>query len=137
MTNSLDSSSASLLGAIDEFNEYAKNRTLDIKLNVEVTKFDNPSDSYENFKSLVEATLKKSNNGKSNNKYDMYFYSCKESDIYGPYLLNLYDVLEKEDIEVFDQNLIQRTCMNNGKLVGMVRLIDFEYILRHKIIINI
>jgi len=116
--------------AFDEFNEYAEKSDLNITLNVELMKFSNPSDSYENFKSLVESSLKKSNSDKSvtGKKYDIYFYSCRYTDIYGPYLLNLYDDLPKENIEIFDDKFINKTCVNNGELVGLVRIILNLYI---------
>ena len=50
-----------------EFNEYAKNNNLNIEIELEVMKIGNPTDSYTNFKPIIESSLKKSNSINSNN----------------------------------------------------------------------
>jgi len=90
-------------------------------------KFTNPSDSYANFKSLVESSLKKSNNiyNDSNNeihstKFDIYIYDNRYTNIYGPYLLDLKDNLPKGFIEMYDSKIVSELCTYNDKVVGLV-----------------
>jgi len=79
--------------------------------------FENPTDSDENYKSVVESSLIKSIN---NNKFDIYFYNLRFTDIYGPYLLDLKELLSREHIERYNSKIISDTCFYNGQLVGLV-----------------
>jgi len=90
-------------------------------------KFENPLDSYLNFKSLVESSLKKSNDKTSsnNNKYDLYTFSNRYTDIYAPYLLDLKKNLPKEFIEMYNSEIIKGTCTyrneeDEEEVVGLV-----------------
>jgi len=135
---SVDSSSSSLQTAFDEFARYSEEHNLGVTINPEIMKFDNPTDSYENFKSIVESSLKKSNSGKSvtGKKYDVYFYSSKYLDLFGPYLLNLYDAIDKERIDIFDSKFIQDTCINNGELVGLPVFGSYEVLFSNTGLLN-
>jgi len=92
--------------------------------------FENPTDSYANFKSLVETSLRKSNDltSKNSNKYDLYTYSIQYTNIYAPYLLNLKKHLPNEYIEMFNSKVIKETCTYKNELskedevVGLVIL---------------
>jgi len=111
-----------------QFSKYAEKNNLNITIKVELMKFVSPSDSYANFKSLVETSLKKSNNindknstNEINNKiYDIYIYDNKYTKIYGPYLLDLKDNLPKEYIELYDSKIVSEVCTYKDKLVGLV-----------------
>ena len=81
-------------------------------------KFENPTDSDVNYKSLVESSLIRSNN---KNKFEIYFYNLRFIDIYGPYLLDLKELLPKKHIEKFNSKVIPDTCFYNDKLVGLVK----------------
>ena len=100
-----------------EFNEYAKSRNLDIKVNVDLLVFEKPTDSYSNFKSLIMSLFKK-----NNTNYDIFYYDSKYSFIFGPYLLNLKDHLEKELIDIYDSKIINETCTYKDSLIGLVIL---------------
>jgi len=108
-----------------------------------MTKFENPSDSYTNFKSLVESSLKKSNDRTSineimNNKYDLYIYNNKYTNIYAPYLIDLKKHLPKEYIEMFNSKVVKETCTYENKLNKedeVVGLVIFNNI-NNKLIIN-
>jgi len=114
----------------DEFNEYSAKNNLNITIELDLLNFDNPSDSYSYFKFLAESSLKKSNNGISNKKFDVYYYSNRYTKLYAPYLLDLNDNLPKEHIEMYNSKVIKETCSykdkSNGieKLVGLVRNIN-------------
>jgi len=119
------------------FDIYAKMNNLNITLNMEMITFTNPSDSFANFKSLVETSLKKSNNihyNKSSSKeihstkYDIYIFDNRYTNIYGPYLLDLKENLPKEYIEMYDSKILSETSYYKDKLVGLVILINLEII---------
>jgi len=105
------------------FNEYARKNHMNIIIEVEVMKFENPTDSYSNFKLFVELSLKKSNIIKTSNnekihngKLNIYFYNVKYTNIYGPYLLDLKENLLKEHIEVYDSKILNEACTYNNWL---------------------
>ena len=116
-----------------DFGKYAEENNLNITIKVELMKFINPSDSYANFKSLVESSLKKSNNinndKNSNNeihstKFDIYIYDSKYTNIYGPYLLDLKNNLPEEHIEMYNPKVVSEICTYKDKVVGLVLLIN-------------
>jgi len=106
-------------------------------------KFPNPTASYKNFKTLVETSLKKSNNihtinnkNLTNTKYDIYFYDMRFTDLYAPYLLDLNEVLPKDFIEKYNSRIINESCIYEDKLVGLVNIIH-EQLYNYEIIILI
>jgi len=114
-----------------QFAEYAEKNNLNITIQVELMKFVSPSDSYANFKSLVETSLKKSNNinndkNSTNEVYDIYVYDNKYTNIYGPYLLDLKDNLPKEYIEMYDSKIVNDVCTYKDEVVGLPMFVSFE-----------
>jgi len=102
-----------------EFTQYAIENNLNITLNYELMKFESTTDSYANFKSFVESSLKK-NNSKT---FDIYVYDMRYTDIYGPYLLNLKDNLSNNYISMYNSKIMEEMTIYNEKLVGFVILI--------------
>jgi len=102
-----------------EFSEYAAKNNLNITIDLEVIKYEKPSDSYSYFKSLVESLL-----NKNNIPYDMYFYDSRYTDIYSPHLLNLKHNIPDEYIEQFDSKIIKEAFSSESELVGLVIFID-------------
>ena len=79
--------------------------------------FENPAELYANFQSVVEASLKKSNDKTyHNNKYDLYTFNNQYTNIYAPYLLNLKKHLPKEYIEMFNSKIVNETCTYENEL---------------------
>jgi len=130
----------------NDFDEYAEKNNLNIEIEVEMTKFVNPSDSYTGFKTLVESFLKKSNNITSTNDgkhFDMFMFNNKYTNIYGPYLLDLKKHLPEEFLEMYDSKIVKESCTYENKydkteeLVGLVILINNNNNNNNKIIIII
>jgi len=99
------------------FSEYAIKNNLDIELDLEIIKYDKPTDSYSYFKSLVESLIKK-----PQRPYEIYFYESKFTNIYGKYLLNLNDYLPKDHIKMYDSRVLSEECTYKDKLVGIVNI---------------
>jgi len=117
----------------EQFSEYARRKNLNITVNVELIKFENPTDSDVNYKSLVESSLIKSNNKK---KYEIYFYNLRFIDIYGPYLLDLKELLPKEHIEKYNPKVISDTCYYNDQLVGLPHCVSYEILYSNMMLLN-
>ena len=97
-----------------EFDEYAENNNLNVKIKFDVIKYEKPTDSYSYFKTLVESLLKK-----STSPYDVYYYDSTYLNIYGPYLLNLSDYLPKEHIDMY--KIVKEACTyGENEVVGLV-----------------
>jgi len=115
-----------------KFNEYAeRNNIKNITINIEILKYEKPSDSYSYFKSLVESLLKK-----EKNPYDMFFYNSKYTSIYGPYLLNLNLNLPKEHIEMYNQRVLREECTYKNELVGLPLFMSYEVLYSNKKLLN-
>jgi len=105
----------------NDFNNYSEINNLNITLEFEILKYDKPTDSYVFFKQFIESSLKKSTNKNNNKAYDIYFYDNKYLNIYGPYLLDLKDLIPKDYIEMHDPRVIKEICTyNDTALVGFV-----------------
>jgi len=126
------------------FDIYAQMNNLNITLNMEMMKFIDPSDSLANFKSLVETSLKKSNNiyNKSHNKevhstkFDIYIFDNRYTNIYGPYLLDLRGNLPKEHIEMYDSKILNETSYYKDKLVGLPMFMTYEVLYSNTTILD-
>jgi len=124
----------------NDFEEYAKINNLNITLNIENMVFENPTDSYENFKSLVETSLKKSNDNisKNSNKYDLYTYNNQYTNIYAPYLLDLKKYLPNEYLEMYNSKVIKETCTyknalnNEEEVVGLPMYVSYDILYSNK-----
>jgi len=114
----------------DEFNKYSLNNKLNVTLNIEMMKFESPGDSYDNFRLLVESLLKKS--VINNDKFDLYFYDLRFSDIYGPYLLDLKEYLPEEYLQMYNSRVVNETCYYKNKLVGLPFYISYEILYSNK-----
>jgi len=116
----------------EKFRIYAEQNNLDISVNMEIMRYENPLDSYINFKSLAESSLKKSNDKTSsnNNKYDMYTFSNRYTKVYAPYLLDLRKNLPKEFIEMFNSKVVNETCSykneEEDEVVGLPTYLSYE-----------
>jgi len=110
---------------IRDFNDYSEKNNLNIEAKIQITQ---QSDSYEAYGSQVEQLLKR-----RNNKYDFYYFDNAYTQKYGKYLLDLRKVLPKENIDVFDQKILQLTCEYENVLVGLVKQNFFYIYLIHKI----
>jgi len=122
----------------DEFNEYAKKNNLTISLDIELTRLINPSDSYANFRSFVESSIKKSNKASINDikTYEVYIYDSRYTNIYAPYLMDLNDNLPKEIIEKFNSKVINETCIyeskEGSKIAGLPAFVSYEVLYSNK-----
>jgi len=57
---------------------------------------------------------------KKKHSYDFYFYNIIYSNQYGPYLLDLKEILPNNIIKKYDKKFISPTCYYKEKLVGLV-----------------
>jgi len=103
--------------------------------------FESPSDLYANFQSVVEASLKRSNDKAShNNKYHLYTFNNQFTNIYAPYLLDLKKHLSKEYIEMFNSKVVNETCTYKNKeeyeVVGLPKYISYDLLYSNKMILD-
>jgi len=95
---------------LKKFYEYAAKKNLTIELQI----------SDEDSNDSCELLLKK-NYMKKKSPFDIYIYDFKNTDILGPYLLDLKNSLPKEHIEMYDSRIIKETCIYEEELVGLVK----------------
>jgi len=100
---------------VDKFNEYSEANNLDVTIKLTLVSKNNFTSSDEDYPSTVEALLKK-----KLFTYDLYFYDNAYSAKYGEYLINLYDYLSPEHIEMYHSDILSNSCIYNDKLVGLV-----------------
>jgi len=100
---------------VNDFNEYAENNNLNITIDVNVYT-DVDIKNFESFANTVETLLKK-----KSNKYDIYFYDNAYTVKYGKYLLDLKGYLSEDHVNVYNKDIIEKSCKYEDKLVGLVK----------------
>jgi len=96
------------------FNDYAKEKNLDITLHLTLINKYNMTTTLENSNHLIESSLKR-----KNNKYDIYFYESSYLPLYSSYLLELGNVLPKEHVDMYDKTIMSQISYNKGKMLGI------------------
>jgi len=101
---------------INGFNEYCKQKGLNIYMEANVLTPNVSTTVIENYGATIDALLKK-----GSHKYDIYFYYSAYSKKHSEHFLNLREYLPEEYIKVFDENLLLQTCSSQDKkkLVGL------------------
>lgn len=100
---------------VNMFNEYSEHMNLNIKVNLILMTKSNSTESFLNNGAMFESLLKK-----KNNKYDIFFYDGTFSQDYGPYLLNLNELLPKIHIDMYNKKILSQISMYKDKIVGLV-----------------
>ncbi|ORX63321.1 hypothetical protein BCR32DRAFT_273466 [Anaeromyces robustus] len=65
-------------------------------------------------------------------KYDIYFFFDSFTEKYGQDLVDLEEYLPKEHIDLFDQSLLNISCIYNHKIVGMPVTVDMNVLYSNK-----
>jgi len=99
----------------NDFNEYCREKGMDIYVQLEVLTPKISTTEFENYGTTIEALLSK----KKNPKFDIYFYYSAYSEKFGNHFLNLKDYIPEEYIKGFDERILKETCSYNNELVGL------------------
>ena len=105
---------------IDKFNKYSKDNDLDIEVQFVYLSSVNVTGYYKDYDSFLEALFKK-----KDDRYDIYFYEPTNNFNYDKYMLNLNELISEEKLNMFDPSIIQNTCTENGKLIGLVIILIY------------
>jgi len=105
---------------IDKFNKYSKDNDLDIEVQLVYLSSVNVTGYYKDYDSFLEALFKK-----KDDRYDIYFYETTDIFNYDKYMIDLNEFISEENLNMFDQKIIQDFCTENGKLVGLVIILIY------------
>jgi len=99
------------------FNEYSKEKGLNINVELSVLTADTSSTVIENYGDTIDSLLER-----KSEKYDIYFYYSAYSKKYADNFINLRDYIPKEVYQGYDERLLEETCSSKDKkkLVGLV-----------------
>lgn len=100
---------------ISAFNKYAEDNNLDIYLKLTILSPNNSTSIINNYGSTVDSLL-----SKQSDKYDLYFYYDSYTKRYGPHFLYLDKYIPKEHINMYDNGIIENSCIYNNHIVGLV-----------------
>jgi len=105
---------------INKFNKYSKDNDLDIEVQFVFLSSVNVTGYYKDYDSFLEALFKK-----KDDRYDIYFYETTDIFNYDKYMIDLNEFISEENLNMFDQKIIQDFCTENGKLVGLVIILIY------------
>jgi len=106
----------------DKFNEYAKKNNKNISMNLTIISNTNSTYYLGSLGYMIENLLKK-----ETSKYDLFFFDNTYTSDYGPYLLDLTDLIPKEHIDMYDEQIISQIGRYKNKLVALVSLLFIFY----------
>ncbi|ORX87618.1 periplasmic binding protein-like II, partial [Anaeromyces robustus] len=115
----------------NEFNNYSLNNNLNITLSINMLSTTNSSFSFINYGSTTDSLLKK-----KSNKYDIFIYDNLYISEYEPYLIDLTEYFEQDDINKFDQNILNKMCRHNNRLVGFPARINYSVLYSNKYLLS-
>ncbi|KAL6590477.1 periplasmic binding protein-like II [Neocallimastix californiae] len=104
---------------VNDFNKYSIDNNLNIKLKLNLFSELNSTIITTDYESTLDSLFQR-----KSNKYDLIFFDNIYIKRFGPYLLNLKNVLPKDHIDMYMEGVAKQTCMYNDKLVGLPMTID-------------
>jgi len=99
----------------NDFREYALLNNIDITFNITAYTAENSTVYSNSGKITIESLLKH-----ESDKYDIYFFHFSHIQGLDEHLLNLYEYISPEIIEMYNCNIFRKTCVVNDRLVGFV-----------------
>jgi len=108
---------------IKDFNNYSKERGLNI--NLSLTYFSD----LNNTKGYSDYDLTLSLLGKKHHKYDMFLYDMNYLKIYAPYLLELENYLPKKCIDLYSSENNNKLTVYNEHRLGLVKIYIYIFIM--------
>ncbi|KAL6630151.1 hypothetical protein U3516DRAFT_822234 [Neocallimastix sp. 'constans'] len=115
---------------IDEFNKYSKDNNLDIYIQLNALSPKNSSLHTSDYASTVDLLLQK-----KSNKYDIYIYNFIFSQKYGPYLMDLKELLTEEEINQYNPKYLSSSYYDN-KLVGIPLRLEYNILYYNELLLN-
>ena len=97
-----------------------KKNDLDIEVQFVYLSSVNVTGYYKDYDSFLDALFKK-----KDDRYDIYFYETTDIFNYDKYLIDLNEFISEENLNMFDPEIIQDFCTENGKLVGLVIILIY------------
>ncbi|ORX83230.1 hypothetical protein BCR32DRAFT_152291 [Anaeromyces robustus] len=115
---------------VNDFNEYAQNNNLKIKIKINVYTNAN-NKNFEFFATSIESLLIK-----RLNKYDIYYFDNGYTQKYGPYLLDLKEYLSEDHINMYNKEIVEKSCTYNDKIVGLPFNLAYTVLYSNKILLE-
>lgn len=113
------------------FNDYSLSNKLNITLKLTMLSNVNSSYSLINYGTTTDSILKK-----KTHKYDMVFYDNLYISEYEPYLIDLAEYFDNDDIDKFDQDILNRMGRHNNRLVGFPAKVSYSVLFSNKILLD-
>ena len=105
------------LPIVKQFNKYAEENNIDIRIKIDIYSPTNSSLYVNDFGSEIEYLVRR-----KSKKYDIFFYDTMYSPRYAPYFLDLSKYLPENHIAMYSSTIANQTCTYKGKWVGLVCL---------------
>jgi len=119
-----------------EFNKYAEENHLNITLKIDIKKNLRQKDSWEYLKIQVGSAVQKTKMKYSENKFEMFFYDNRFTNLFGPYLMNLNYVFTEGDLDYYDPKIIEETCIYDEQLVGIPMGVSYNALYSNNLLLN-
>jgi len=117
---------------VKQFNNFAKENGIDIRVKVDICSQTNSSLFVDDYGSEIEFLMKR-----KSNKYDIIFYDVMYSPRYAPYFLDLSQYLPKDHMALYSSTVANQTCTYEGKWVGLVSLKSLQNFCKLLLYVNI
>eukprot|EP00833_Pecoramyces_ruminatium_P010649 jgi/Orpsp1_1/1184681/evm.model.c7180000090536.1 len=131
MISAFDNSGITFKLYVDGFNKYAKENNIDIDLKMHLLTAYNFSITLENSNMMYESLLKK-----KRSKYDIYFYDSSWTQKFCPYFIDLRQYLEEEHINMYNKDIVSKTCLCQNSLIGLPLVLNYDGLYSNKFLLQ-
>lgn len=100
---------------VEEFKTFSKKHNLNITFNLNLLTSENFTVGVKDYEFFLDNLIQR-----KSTKYDIYFFDNIFTFKYGPSFENLEKYISKEEMNLFNYNIIKNTCMYNGNWVALV-----------------
>ena len=104
---------------VNDFNAYAKEKGLNIKLDLILFTSENSTIEVKDYEAQLDSIF-----SRRSNKYEIIFFDNIYTSKFGPHLLDLRELnIPKEHLDMYLDGIASRTCVHNNRVVGLVIII--------------
>ncbi|OUM58458.1 hypothetical protein PIROE2DRAFT_16247 [Piromyces sp. E2] len=105
---------------INDFNKYSEKNNLNIKIHLNLFSELNSTALVKDYETMLDSLF-----SRKSEKYDLIFYDNIYSLRFGLHLIDLYEIMPQEHIDMYMEGIAKETCIYEDKLVGFPMTIDY------------
>eukprot|EP00833_Pecoramyces_ruminatium_P004949 jgi/Orpsp1_1/1178981/evm.model.c7180000067457.3 len=116
---------------VNKFNEYVKNKNIDLKLNIVLYTSHNSTLFVGDYAMTIESIL-----SKGLEKYDIYLYDNMYTSRFSPYFIDLKEWLPESHLFMYSSGIASQSCTYKEKWFGLPMSIEYSVLYSNMYLLN-